>query len=36
MKNSSLPAIIIAYPFIKFDEKVQPARLLEPTLLLER
>ena len=27
---------IIAYPFIKFDKKVQPTRLLEPTLLLER
>ena len=27
---------ITAYPSIKFDEKVQPNRLLEPTLLLER
>ena len=29
-----LPAypFITAYPFIRFDEKVQPTRLLEPTL----
>ena len=27
---------ISAYPFIKFDEKFQPACLLEPTRLLER
>ena len=27
---------IRAYSFIKFGEKVQPTRLLEPTLLLER
>ena len=27
---------ITAYPFIEFVEKVQPTRLLEPTLLLER
>jgi hypothetical protein len=26
---------ITAYPFMKFDEKVQSTSLLEPTLLLE-
>jgi hypothetical protein len=33
----SVPYLFIsAYPFIKFDEKFHPIRLLEPTHLLER
>ena len=36
LRNIPAYPFIIAYPFIKFDEKVQPTRLLQPTLLLER
>ena len=34
-KFSTLPAVIRAYPLIKFEEKFQPTLLLEPPLVLE-
>ena len=34
-KISTLPAVIKAYPVIKFEEKLQPTLLLEPPLVLE-
>ena len=35
-KNSSLPAVFKAYPFIKFDKKkIQPIHLLEAYLLIK-
>ena len=32
---STLPAVIRAYPLIRFEEKVQHTLLLEPPLVLE-
>ena len=32
---STQPAVIRAYPLIKFEEKFQPTLLLEPPLVLE-
>ena len=34
-KEYILPAVIRAYPLIKFEDKIQPTLLLEPPLVLE-
>ena len=34
-KIYTLPAVIRAYPLIKFEEKLQPTLLLEPALVLQ-